>query len=607
MMNSHTSLVAVIVILVLTSISGFSNIPQAPTHKVVMAAFDETGGGGGGYSYLNVSGMEVTVYLHSQHSVYDVLQQENFSLMAFAYTNVGPFSYVVNISISGDGLGQRWFNYSAANSGIGIYESFNVTPTSAGKLFWNVTAEMSYYDTLSKGSRTSEVHADPTGNLSVLANRTQIYRNQTVKLQALSTVSGGSYPYSTTWYENGRALITLVGANSSYDPAFRTSGNYTFCVVLNDSANFEIIGNNVTIHVESPPQVLFIHPAVLIANETYPIQLDINSSLAFNQTAIMPDGSHHTGKNLSFSYKFNNSGLNVITSEVYWNGSGIESLNLSVYVEPVSLVLYPEVLPESGTVYFNLSADSNLPVTGANVSVKGIPGTVTQFWQSRLIQLGLVSSYGQQYNLSAAMNEFLFTAGSYYANFTATDSQGITARESIRFIVNFSFAYVSISFSENVTNGLLKLVASTTSNYTVEWAMLQLSGPSGVTEYNMSLSEFNASTHTWTWSQTIDVYSLGGGTYTALISAENSRNFTNYSSFSFGVTPPSQPYAFSFLSVVDAFGGPTNFVVAVSAIVGIIGVLAAVFSRGSETVVIGGQPYRSKPGRPLVRLKRGKK
>jgi hypothetical protein len=604
---SAALLIGAVVLLVLSGAgttgktsSGMTHFTGIPESASVVSGY----GGGGSGQWLNLSDNE-KVSLHVQYEFYDAHQQVNFTVIDQLYLS-GTFG--ADISVVGAGLPKEWFNYSWTGTGITIitgYHNFSVIPPSAGDLLWNMTIGG---PSPAQGSRTSSISPDPMANFTLTADRTNVFRNQSVSMKVVSKISGGTPPYTQTWEENGRPIIIMPETNfTSYDPAFRTPGNYTFCVVLNDSANFEIIGNNVTIHVESPPQVLFIHPAVLIANETYPIQLDINSSLAFNQTAIMPDGSHHTGKNLSFSYKFNNSGLNVITSEVYWNGSRIESLNLSVYVEPVSLVLYPEVLPESGTVYFNLSADSNLPVTGANVSVKGIPGTVTQFWQSRLIQLGLVSSYGQQYNLSAAMNEFLFTAGSYYANFTATDSQGITARESIRFIVNFSFAYVSISFSENVTNGLLKLVASTTSNYTVEWAMLQLSGPSGVTEYNMSLSEFNASTHTWTWSQTIDVYSLGGGTYTALISAENSRNFTNYSSFSFGVTPPSQPYAFSFLSVVDAFGGPTNFVVAVSAIVGIIGVLAAVFSRGSETVVIGGQPYRSKPGRPLVRLKRGKK
>ena len=84
-------------------------------------------------------------------------------------------------------------------------------------------------------------------------------------------------------------------------------------------------------------------------------------------------------------------------------------------------------------------------------------------------------------------------------------------------------------------------------------------------------------------------------------STENSKNFTSFSGFGFNVTVPNQ--GFDFAQFVSDMGGPVSLITLLGVIVMAIGVAVGLGNRGTETVYVGGQKFRSKPGKPLVRSK----
>ena len=254
--------------------------------------------------------------------------------------------------------------------------------------------------------------------------------------------------------------------------------------------------------------------------------------------------------------------------------------------------LLPSPSASFGTVWLNVSVISNYSVSHVDAYVSGLSGKFT-------VSLPQISRQGTNYSFSGTMNEFSLLAGNYSVRFVVSNSKNITNSTFSQFLVNFTFAQVIIEPDVQISGGLLNVSVTLISAYTIQWADLQISGPSGITDYNLTLSYYNGTMSIW--SVRIDEYSLGNGRYSALISTENSKNFTSFSGFGFNVTVPNQ--GFDFAQFVSDMGGPVSLITLLGVIVMAIGVAVGLGNRGTETVYVGGQKFRSKPGKPLVRSK----
>ena len=757
MMRRMAALTAVLLLLIVVPVVADSLIPQA-AQASQYRDFSTGGGPGTGLWLLG------DVLLSTPHSEYDTGQQINFTLIMNYYQNDVGFTWVVNITTVGAGLPLSYHNYSVGIGGqYRVYRYFNVTPVAPGTVFWNMTATITGFKGPASGGRTTAVSVHPSGSATLSANRTTAEVGQAVALRLSSTISGGTQPFNTTiyengkplleggglnlsfpasfsspgtyvinattrdaanwkiysnnvtisvpvlsgsihlsathseiyisesttltlssdmsggtppynatWYENGKAILTDTGVNSSFSPKFNLLGNYSFHAIAYDSAGIgPVISNNVTIHVYGLPAERFVHAGAALANLSYAMEFSIRSPVNFTQNVTMPNGTVYSGgNNVSVNYTFISAGIKTIQSQISWNGSVIENLTFNLSVDlnvrilatvtsglaplavhfnasvqgssnySYSWILMPgvtsnlsdpsEVYPYGtwnvqlqvtgnnstygsdaitidaglsafmrllpspsaslGTVWLNVSVISNYSVTHVNAYVSGLSGKFT-------VPLPQVSRQGTNYSFSGTMDEFSLLAGNYSVRFTASNSEGITNSTTAGFRVNFTFAQVTIEPDVQISGGLLNVSVTLISAYTIQWADLQISGPSGITDYNLTLSYYNGTMSIW--SVRIDEYSLGNGRYSALISTENSRNFTSFSGFGFNVTVPNQ--GFNFEQFVSDMGGPVALITLLGVIVMAVGVAVGLGNRGTETVYVGGQKFRSRPGKPLVR------
>ena len=413
-------------------------------------------------------------------------------------------------------------------------------------------------------------------------------------------------------------------ANSSYEMEFSIQSPVQFAQkVTMPNGSVYSGGDNVTLNYSfSTAGIKTIRSEIFwngsaIENMTFDLTVGLNVAIVASTTSGLSPLNVHFSPDVQGSSHYNYSWILMpgITSnlsspsETYLYGNWTVSLEVSgsnnttgsaflVIRSGLSAIMqvYPEVSTLLGTVYLNASVISNYSIDHVYAGVTGLSGFFN-------VTLNLTGTHGTNHSYSATMDEFNLLAGNYSVDITAISSSGMVTRSSSEFVVNFSFAQVTIEPNFQISGGLLNLTVTAISSYTVKNVQLQVSGPSGITDYNLTLTAYTGDTSTWILS--IDEYSLGNGAYSALISAHNSRGFTDFSTFPFNVMVPGQ--GFSFGQFISDIGGPISFLTLMGVIVMAIGVAVGVGTKGTETIYIGGQKYKAKAGKPLKRMKGGKK
>jgi hypothetical protein len=411
-------------------------------------------------------------------------------------------------------------------------------------------------------------------------------------------------------------------ANLSYAMSFEIDSRFPYSQTVTMPNGTEFSGKNFTVSYvfpEAGDQIIVsrvYYSSTLIETVNFSIAVGINVRiLATALTGLSPLAEHFESSvqgssNYSYSWILMPGVTSTLPdpSETYLYGNWTVSLVVhgannttgqdSIVIHSglsAFMRIYPDVSVSMGIVYLNSSVISNYTIDHVYSTVIGLSGSFN-------ISLNLTGSKGTNYSYSATMNEFTLLAGNYTVNLTATSSVSIN-RTSSEFAVNFSFAQVTLEPDVQISGGLLNVTVTAISDYTVHYVDLQVSGPSGITDYNLTLNYYQGTTSRWGIS--IDEYALGNGIYSALISAHNSRGFTDYSTFPFNVTSPNQ--GFSFEQFISDIGGPVSFLTLMGVIVMAIGIAVGIGQHGTETVYIGGQKYKAKPGKPLKRVKGGKK
>jgi hypothetical protein len=537
----------------------------------VTLSFSVSGGG----IYANQSFLE-TVYHTLNVSISSSLNPSGAALPVNFTSSVSGISYKLD-----------WKIYSGPSSSYPVlYQSDNASISyifvNTGDYLVSLTASNQYVNStasiveiVDKPPPTVEfVHTGiPVANLSYAMSfeiDSRFPYSQTVTMPNGTEFSGKNFTVSYTFLEAGdQKMVSRVYYGST----------------LIETVNFSLI---IEINVRILPTALTgLSP--LAEHFESSVQGSSNCSYSW----ILMPGVVSTLPDPSETYPYGNWTVSLVVNGNN-NTTGQESIvihsGLSAFMR-----LYPDISVSMGIVYLNSSIISNYTIDHVYATVNGLSGTFN-------VSLNLTGSRGTNYSYSATMDEFSLLAGNYSVNLTAISSAGIN-RTSSAFVVNFTFAQVTLEPEIQISGGLLNVTVTAISDYTVHYVSLQVSGPSGITDYNLTLNYYQGTTSRWGIS--IDEYALGNGVYSALISAHNSRGFTDYSTFPFNVTSPNQ--GFSFAQFISDIGGPVSFLTLMGVIVMAIGVAVGIGQHGTETVYIGGQKYKAKPGKPLKRMKGGKK
>ena len=490
-------------------------------------------------------------------------------------------------SVSGVSYKLDWKIYSGPSSSYPIlYQSDNASIsyifTDTGDYLVSLTASNQY---VNRTASIVEIVDKPPPTVDFIHTGTPVANLS----YAMSFEIDSRFPYSqTVTMPNG---TEFSGKNFTVSYTFPEAGDQImvsrvyYGSTLIETVNFSLV-------IEINVRIL---PTSLIGLSPLAEQFEssVQGSSNYSYSWILMPGVTSTLPDPSETYPYGNWTVSLVVHGAN-NTTGQDSIvihaGLSAFMR-----IFPDVSVSMGVVYLNSSVISNYTIDDVYAMVSGLSGTFN-------ISLNLTGSKGTNYSYSATMNEFTLLAGNYTVNLTAISSASIN-RTSSEFAVNFSFAQVTLEPDVQISGGLLNVTVTAISDYTVHYVDLQVSGPSGITDYNLTLNYYQGTTSRWGIS--IDEYALGNGIYSALISAHNSRGFTDYSTFPFNVTSPNQ--GFSFEQFISDIGGPVSFLTLMGVIVMAIGVAVGIGQHGSETVYIGGQKYKAKPGKPLKRVKGGKK
>ncbi len=537
----------------------------------VTLSFSVSGGG----IYVNQSFLE-TVYHTLNVSVSSSLNPSGAALPVNFTSSVSGISYKLD-----------WRIYSGPSSSYSVlYQSDNASISyifvNTGDYLVSLTASNQYVNStasiveiVDKPPPAVEfIHTGiPVANLSYAMSfeiDSQFPYSQTVTMPNGTEFSGKNFTVSYTFPEAGdRIMVSRVYYGST----------------LIETVNFSLA---IEINVRILPTAL-----TGLSPLAEHFESSVQGSSSYSYSWILMPGVTSTLADPSETYPYGNWTVSLMVNGNN-NTTGRDSIvihsGLSAFMR-----LYPYISVSMGIVYLNSSIISNYTIDHVYATVNGLSGTFN-------VSLNLTGLRGTNYSYSATMDEFSLLAGNYTVNLTAISSAKIN-RTSSAFVVNFTFAQVTLEPEIQISGGLLNVTVTAISDYTVHYVSLQVSGPSGITDYNLTLNYYQGTTSRWGIS--IDEYALGNGIYSALISAHNSRGFTDYSTFPFNVTSPNQ--GFSFAQFISDIGGPVSFLTLMGVIVMAIGVAVGIGQHGTETVYIGGQKYKARPGKPLKRMKGGKK
>jgi hypothetical protein len=375
------------------------------------------------------------IYVKATDSVSEVAQSLNAQLTVepkpSILITISPSSAVIdmsesvlfNSSITGgtSPFTYQWYLNGSAVSGA-TSNSWTFLPGSTGyyQVYLNVT------DSLSNRAKSNVgvviVNSLPTVSIGPTTVVMDVGQSQVF----MSTISGGTSPYTYQWYLNGVAVSGATSASWTYTPS--SAGNYTVYLTIRDTAGMPATSNNASVDVHTKPSVV-ISPT--------PVRMDVGQSQTFTSTV--------TGGTSPYSYQWFLDGSQV---------SGATSANWTYTPSAVgSYTVYLRVIDAANAT----TISNNVPVTvNGPLSVSILPTSATlDVGQSKLFNStvsGGTSPFVYQWYSNgvpvATGATWAFTpssVGSYTIYLNVTDAVDAVAKSNIAIITVNSALSVSIS------------------------------------------------------------------------------------------------------------------------------------------------------------------
>jgi hypothetical protein len=411
----------------------------------------------------------------------DVGQSQTFTSSVSGGTS--PFTY-------------QWYLDGSAVSGA-TGTSYTYSPSSFGSytVYLNVTDSASTPVTAQSNTASVTVNSAPSIIISPISATMDVGQSQ----QFVSSVSGGTTPYTYQWYLNGVAVSGATSAAWTFTPS--SAGSYTIRVQVTDAVS-GTASASVTVTVNS---------ALTVSISPSPVTMDVDQSQTFTSTV--------TGGTSPLSYQWYLDGVAVSgATSSSWTYTPSAAGSHTVYVK----------VTDSASTHVNATSNT------AGVTVNGLP-TVSISPTSATIHvgetvhftstaLGGTPPYAYQWYLNntpvsgATSSLWTFTpssAGSYNVYLNITDSVGVRAKSSITPVTVIPVLTVTISpTSASVTIGYSVTFTSTVSGglapYYYQW-------------YLNGTAVLGAKNSTWTFSPT------SIGTYNVYLTVTDSTGTTTKS------------------------------------------------------------------------------
>ncbi|MBX8642618.1 MAG: PKD domain-containing protein [Thermoplasmata archaeon] len=387
----------------------------------------------------------------------------------------------------------------------GLVSSSSSNPTYSGG---SGGTEYLYYSTdagsTSTVSTTLTVNSDPT--ISASANVQTVDAGQSISFS--SSPSGGTTPYSYTWYEEpsgGSYSSFSTSQNPSY--SFPSAGTYYVYVHLSDSAGYGVNSNTLTITVNSDPSVsasTSLNPADASQQITFSSSVSGGSG-GGSYTWYSGSTSDQIGTGSSYSTSLSAGTYSIFV--VYVDNSGY-SVTSNTITETVNSD--PSV---------SISSSQNPTDVGKSITLTASPsggsGSYSYQWyaNSNAISGATSSTYSPgDYSSSGTYSYYVsLTDGAGYTVNSNTIDETVNSDPTVSASASTTTADVgySITFSASPSGG--------TSPYTYSWT---IGGTQVSTSQDFSYSFSSAGSYT----VTVTVTDSLGETYSASVSVTINNN-----------------------------------------------------------------------------------
>ncbi|MGP6220976.1 PKD domain-containing protein, partial [Caldiplasma sukawensis] len=441
----------------------------------------------------------------------------------------------------------------------------------------------------SAGPETFQVQVRDSSGFTDIQNFTvnvglyvRIAANQTSGLGPLvvqfsSSVLGGSdYSYNWTFSPGHYSL--------EQNPLYTfPAGNYTvhFSVTSANGAT-----GSANISIESlPPPVTFEYSTDLNITQAFHFKALPNWGAAgpYNMSWSFPNGQTITGMNISYRFPVYNE-LNTVIATFTYDGGKTWTQYLTVRMVPaipsVSLSL-PKEIP-SGTM-LSLNATASSPDSESFSYSWDINGTV--------------------YTGDPVLYYFGHP-GNYSISLTVTDSLGASRTVS---------AYITVltpGTNKTIAISYTKSEAGPMVYYTIH--VQSLDGISAVEAFigssilNIVLMNetYSSSGSSAYYNLTLDQRDYNAGTYSIEIVVFNNDSASNSISMPFSVTSQYSANVFTFATIIDFFGGITNFIITALTFAGVLIAYLSLRRQDNPDVIVEGMNARGKDEKIVLKGKK---
>ncbi len=566
-----------------TGSSYITSFTGSSTYQIYVIATDSSGHAAQSNTINEVADPSLSFHISSPNPM-DIGQIVEFKSISNGATGTFKSHYVL---YDGDS------NLSPVEaSGTSI--SFNYTFYTAGTylLIWVVSSN----GYTAQASLTETINSDPT--LAISTNKTTTDVGNPIGLTL--SPSGGTSPYSYVWfYRSSGGSYKEFSTGKSPSITFSQSGTYDILGQLIDGAGYTVNSTDISIVVD-PPFSTYITSSLghkVIICTTVCLTVHFVGGSGISQSPTWSGGCgvlSHTG--ISIDDCVGKLGRSVVTVKAKDTSGSVSIANytLKVYSNNIKISLHPPKYVPTGTLIDLNATVSPLftPPTLSFITYKWTINGVSYTGNNVPYEFATAGTYNITLTVEAQTSGVQIASGTKYngdINTTHTTVIASSPGSSSNIIINSTKTHISggdaFSWYTTFHNSSLQ-------TYFVYIGGTGVAPSQVVTESNGTLLVVE------------DVYfsDYAPGTYNISLVVFNNKSQSNESVQSFSVSLD-QSNAVTLNTIIQWFGGLTNFVVVVGTLAGVGGTFWAIHAADNPNVII--QEGTGKKAR-RVRLK-GKK